>query len=539
VLWHFDDATARWKENGTATKTGSNYIAQVDKFSFWNCDVGRDFINLSYTLLNLSNNNPLVSTSTRIKRISNGNYGFGVTNNIGFVYGSVPKNELLILEVVSNCNTVIYSQNIGPFVTNTDLGNINASFPSSQSISFTGNLLNYSGGGVTNGYISFFAAGGIGNVINTGSNGVFSFSILNCTGNSLSYNYQGSDNLTSLQSAILFGASVNGVINLGNINACGNVGNTVYAVGYEKNGLNNNNIAKIWRNGIVSNLTNGMFDAVPYAIFVSGFDVYAVGRESNGINHIAKVWKNGIASNLTDGNNFAQATSIFVSGTDVYVTGYEYNASGYQVAKVWKNGIASNLTDGTKNANTHSIVVSGSDVYVAGEEAASIAGNYVAKVWKNGVATSLTSGTNNSTFGNSIKLVGTDVYVAGREYISISINRAISWKNGVLTNLTNGLKDASVNSIDVSGTDIYLTGYENDNLSISTAKFWKNGIATNLTNGINSATTSSILIKGTDIYVGGGEKNGTNNVAKIWKNGLQTILSDGTNNAFVMAISVN
>jgi hypothetical protein len=78
LLWHFDDATARWKENGTASKVGSTYTAQVDKFSFWNCDApNANFINLDYTLINSTTNSPFVSTNTRIKRVSNGTYGYG------------------------------------------------------------------------------------------------------------------------------------------------------------------------------------------------------------------------------------------------------------------------------------------------------------------------------------------------------------------------------------------------------------------------------------------------------------------------------
>jgi hypothetical protein len=42
-------------------------------------------------------------------------------------------------------------------------------------------------------------------------------------------------------------------------------------------------------------------------------DVYAVGYESNGIIDIAKIWKNGEATNLTDGTNKTFATSVFVT----------------------------------------------------------------------------------------------------------------------------------------------------------------------------------------------------------------------------------
>ncbi len=40
--------------------------------------------------------------------------------------------------------------------------------------------------------------------------------------------------------------------------------------------------------------------------------VYVAGREGN----VAKYWKNGVATSLTDGVNLATAKSIFVSGQD-------------------------------------------------------------------------------------------------------------------------------------------------------------------------------------------------------------------------------
>jgi hypothetical protein len=195
VLWHFDEASARWKQNGTATKTGSTYTAQVDKFSFWNVDVpNTNFINLDYTLLNAATNTPLVSTSTRIKR-ANGTYGYGITNNTGFVSGLVPKNEVLVLEVIANsaCGTVVYSQNIGPFAVNTSLGNINVAIPAVQFVQFTGTLTTCTGAAVSNGYVSLSGTGGYAGFGNTSATGAFSFSILNCSGSIATYNYQGTD----------------------------------------------------------------------------------------------------------------------------------------------------------------------------------------------------------------------------------------------------------------------------------------------------------------------------------------------------------
>jgi Carboxypeptidase regulatory-like domain len=514
VLWHFDDASARWKENGTATKTGSTYTAQVDKFSFWNCDVpNSNFINLDYTLINATTNSPLVSTSTRIKRV-NGSYGYGITNNAGFVSGLVPKNEALVLEVISGCSTVIYSQNIGPFASNISLGNINVTLPTAQFINFTGTLINCSGTAVTNGYVAMYATGGGGGYITTNTNtGAFSFSILNCTGASIAYNYQATDVTMGQQSATLNGNTTNGTVNLGNVSTCAAAAVSVYVAGFE------GNFAKVWKNGVATNITNGAESGKLNSIFVNGNDVYVAGGETTPSGfRVAKVWKNGVATILTGAGG--DANSVFVSGTDVYVAGFADNAVGIAFAKIWKNGVVTNLSNGTFDLdNANSVFVSGTDVYVAGVEYNS-AGIAIAKVWKNGVATNLTSGILEAK-ASSVFVSGTDVYVVGYEANAIGFGtQAKVWKNGVATSLTNGNDYYYPNSVFVSGTDVYVAGYVS-NAAGYVAKVWKNGVSTSLTNGNFEAKANSIFVFSSDVYVAGYEYNTSGvRTAKLWKNGL-------------------
>jgi hypothetical protein len=544
ALWHFDEASARWKENGTATKNGSTYTAQVDKFSFWNCDVGNaNFINLDYTLVNATTNTPLVSTSTRIKRVSNGSYGYGVTNNAGFVSGLVPKNEVLILEVISNCNAaVIYSQNIGPFAINTSLGNINITLAIAESINFSGTVLNCNGAPVVNGYVAFVANGGVGIYIPTNINGSFSFSIPKCGSSIVTYLYQATDNVTSQQSPLLIGtASSGGSINLNSISACATINNeSVYVTGYERNS-NNVKLAKIWKNGIVTNLVEGTEGR---SVFVLGSDEYVAGYGNNAAGFsVAKVWKNGIVSSLSNGNTNTNAYSVYVSGADVYVVGDEISSSGISIAKMWKNGVGVNLSNGSTNASARSVSLIGNNVYIAGYEDNS-SGISVAKLWTNGVGVDLSDGSllQQYAFAGYIYTIGTDIYVMGGMRLRPTPNSIGSivtriWRNNTLVSQLYG----SGNSMCISNGDVYVSGNGGGSVNNDfSTKLWKNGVDLVTSLGI-AGNLNSVFIpvnNPLDIYCAGIGVTGGVPVAKVWKNGLTVNLNLNGNESAANAVYV-
>jgi len=153
-LWYVDETTGVWKEEGSATKQGNNYVGDVSHFSFWNCDVNVPAINLSMTLKN-SDGVPLVHVKVKITRTSvttGWAQSYGWTDSLGNVSGLVPSNENLLLEVLDQCNNALYSQNIGPFTANTNLGTITVNPTGSSLITFKGKLLNCSNAAVTDGF---------------------------------------------------------------------------------------------------------------------------------------------------------------------------------------------------------------------------------------------------------------------------------------------------------------------------------------------------------------------------------------------------
>ena len=282
----------------------------------------------------------------------------------------------------------------------------------------------------------------------------------------------------------------------------------VYIAGWGMN-ASGKAVARIWKNGVVQDLSNGQYNAKAKSVFVSGSDVYVAGWEVNASGkNVAKLWKNGVAQTLSDGQNNVMANSVYVANNDVYVAGFDGGASIYYgQALLWKNGVAQNLVSTQYNgeyfAETNSVFVSGSDVYVAGYDADN------AKLWKNGVAQNF-SGGDQYAEANSVVVSGNAVYVAGTRYPCAvgGCSDAILWENGQPQILQLGV--AAANSVFVSGTDVYVAGGDE-----SYAKLWKNGVVQNLSNGQTHAEAHSVFISGIDVYVAGSEGD----FAKLWKNG--------------------
>ena len=218
-LWNFDEATARWRQEGQATKNGSNYVAQVSHFSFWNCDAPFPLINLCMTLVNASNSQPLNNVQVRIKR-PNGSYGSGWTDSLGNLCGKVPQNEALVLQVMDQCNNVVFTQNIGPFSSNATLGTISVTIPTTQSLTITGTLVNCTNGNVTNGAAVIYTSNSYSYSVPV-TNGTFSFTILRCSSTTINFSVLGVDYSTLQQGTPVSGSGTSGTVNLGSIQACG------------------------------------------------------------------------------------------------------------------------------------------------------------------------------------------------------------------------------------------------------------------------------------------------------------------------------
>ena len=186
-LWYFDETNGYWIEEGSATLQGSNYVGNVSHFSFWNCDIPTEYVNICLNITDV-NNNPISNIQVSIESELNGT-GYGITNENGEVCGIVPANQILNLNYFLNgiCNNQEIpnsSQSIGPLSQDTTI-DIVLDMPEVEEYfeTITGQFNTCSGGNVVNGYIQGSIEGGE-TFYSLVSDGDFEINILSCNENS-------------------------------------------------------------------------------------------------------------------------------------------------------------------------------------------------------------------------------------------------------------------------------------------------------------------------------------------------------------------
>lgn len=159
-LWSFNDTTGLWKEEGSATKQGSNYVGTVSHFSFWNCDYPYGVVNFQAMVKDQNANafaNALVSMQESTDQYTS--YGSGYTDSTGYVGGLIPKGKALQLKIYNRCGAVVFTKDIGPFTAKADLGTLTVTNTPPGSVTFSGTAKNCTAGSVTNGYVEVYIDG--------------------------------------------------------------------------------------------------------------------------------------------------------------------------------------------------------------------------------------------------------------------------------------------------------------------------------------------------------------------------------------------
>lgn len=232
ALWYVDEQSGLWKEEGTAVKNGNNYEGFVSHFTYWNCDVPGPTVNMTAMFMN-QNGDTLKYTYVRVRPINGNSSAHGYTDSLGQINGPIPANINLVLEVMSPCYTVIYSQNIGPFSSDVNLGTITVNNQQSV-VHVEGRLLNCNGAPVTDGFaiieydniVRYAAVYGSGNFVST---------FITCSGAPSTCTIIGVDSLGAQQGSVVTVPVTTPVTYAGNITACGT--STLQYVDYTVDGV--------------------------------------------------------------------------------------------------------------------------------------------------------------------------------------------------------------------------------------------------------------------------------------------------------------
>ena len=154
-LWYFNEDVGIWVQEGTATLEGDQYVGNVSHFSFWNCDDPFLLTNLDFqveTSDGIALDNYLVEIQISGSSIL-GSTGYGYTDNAGGIDALVPKDEVLIINIHSECGDIIFEETVGPFGMDASLGTLVVPATTVSNTTFTGTLLDCNNDPLLNGVV--------------------------------------------------------------------------------------------------------------------------------------------------------------------------------------------------------------------------------------------------------------------------------------------------------------------------------------------------------------------------------------------------
>jgi hypothetical protein len=291
----------------------------------------------------------------------------------------------------------------------------------------------------------------------------------------------------------------------------------VYVLGYEKeSGINT---LKLWKNGVSSNVSDGIKTALPRDLYVDGNNVYVVGcqEDLNGVRQAA-LWKNGVKTSLSNGTGQNYANGVFVQNNQVNVVG---SINAFQEASYWLNGAYNTLpVTSTFSKTADKIHGDANNICIAGEVIES-GSKSKAVVWINNTLFNLTDGTTRA-IPQRVLISGGFVYTLLYLNNKTVIAKTSSTSGTTLIELMtqNGVDAHPTDFAITSSGDTYVVGYEVIN-GFDTPFLFKNGVRQNyFTTVPTSVIPTSIFIDGVDVYVSGTEDTVSGvDLIRVWKNG--------------------
>lgn len=158
-LWHFDEGSGYWREDGSATLANGRYSGQVSHFSCWNYDSQNPSVHINGRVVD-QNGNPVAGVHVWFRVAGDYSGGHGNTDDDGTFSGPVAKDELLevsIFDYNGICSSVpIYVGQAGPFSADATIPDIVVNIPTVNQLDITGDFTDCNGNTVTDGYIKVY-----------------------------------------------------------------------------------------------------------------------------------------------------------------------------------------------------------------------------------------------------------------------------------------------------------------------------------------------------------------------------------------------
>ncbi len=214
-FWHFDEVQGIWKEEGSGTKQGDNYIAKVSHFSFWNADMPESVVDIEAAFRD-KHGNGLAYAKVSFTR-TNGDTRSGYTDASGNLYATVPAGETMIMKVEDNCHSALFTQQVGQFSKNINLGQIIVPV-SSANLNISGKAITCGGAPVKDGILEVTLDGRLHRAIV--SNGNFNINITRCDNNATDAVIRVFDMSSAMLSDAMHMSVTAGNADAGQISAC-------------------------------------------------------------------------------------------------------------------------------------------------------------------------------------------------------------------------------------------------------------------------------------------------------------------------------
>ncbi|MFK8104178.1 MAG: carboxypeptidase-like regulatory domain-containing protein [Saprospiraceae bacterium] len=215
-LWHFDEQTAHWLEEGTASLQGNTYVGEVGHFSFWNCDFPFESVFLKGLVLNEDTGLGMPNQRIEIKIDTESRVGIGFTNAAGYFSGAVPKGEVLHISVKDVFCGTTYGITVGPFTTDPNLS-VLLTIPTNglDYLHVTGSLVDCNENPLVDGYVKIVNDNNsLGSIFSTDDNGNFAGDFIFCTNIPTSISVKGIDFNAALESEVTSYSIVTGQTDL-------------------------------------------------------------------------------------------------------------------------------------------------------------------------------------------------------------------------------------------------------------------------------------------------------------------------------------